>query len=96
MLLNGPPASHDSDLRSLEGLIARLGSANGQGRHSGELLLEHLAAARRYRLGAMHNEYGFSLQQASDSVNCLPEASARKHASEVLHSLIASRRPVRQ
>jgi hypothetical protein len=84
--------SHDKQLRSLEGLMADLGSATGHGNHSGQLLLEHLAAARRYRLGAMHNEYGFCLQQANDSVNCLPELSARKHAKEVLGGLIAAQR----
>jgi hypothetical protein len=78
------------ELNRLDALIARL-SGNDLGTRSAGpcgLLLEHLRAGRTALLGAMHGEYGLSLEQAMDSVSCIPEKSARITTKHLLQSLI--------
>ena len=78
------------ELHYLDEIIANL-SGNDRGAQSAGpcgLILEHLRAARTALLGAMQGEYGLSLEQAMDSVSCIPEKSARIKTKHMLQSLI--------
>ncbi len=80
-------------LGRLDDLIASLGGGNDPGRHSKgscDLLLEHLAAARRYRLGSMRSEYAASLEQAKSSIACISAKAVREEAKQTLQHLIAA------
>lgn len=78
------------ELNYLDETIAGL-SGNDHGAQSAGprgLILEHLRAARTALLGAMQAEYGLSLEQAMDSVSCIPEKSARIKTTHLLRSLM--------
>jgi hypothetical protein len=84
----------DRDLQCLDEMIVHLGGSDDAGRRSGGpcgLILEHLQTARRSLLGSMPGEYGMSLQQAKESVACIPDKSARNEIERTLRSLIDSR-----
>src|SRR5579871_1731330 len=85
----------DLDLKSLDELIAILGGADIGARSAGPcgLLIEHLQAARRYRLGAMHAEYRSSLDQAKASVACIADKNSRAEAKGSLQQLLDSAAP---
>jgi hypothetical protein len=78
----------DNDLKRLDETIARLASTHDAA--PCDLLLEHLRAARRYKLGSMPGEYKFSLQQAIDAVYVITNESARIETKSILGSLIHS------
>jgi hypothetical protein len=82
----------DKDLKCLDELIAGLGSTGSGTQSKGPcgLLLEHVQAARRNLLGSMRGEYSLSLEQAKESVACIPDKSARTKTKEILQSLIDS------
>lgn len=85
----------NQDLRCLDDLIGRLGGGNDPGRHSKgscELLLEHLATARRYLLGSMRREYASSLKQAKSSIACISAKAVKDLAKQTLEYLIAAER----
>jgi hypothetical protein len=88
----------DEDLKCLEDLIADLGGADTgmQSKSPCGLLLEHLQAARRDLLGSMLGEYSLALQQAKESVACIPDKSARTKTKTILRSLIDSKLPRRR
>jgi hypothetical protein len=85
----------DKDLISLDRLIASLGGTVTGGHSAGpcELLLEHLSAARRDRLGRMRAEYMVSLNQAKDSIACILNKGVRAEAKKILQELLDSRVP---
>ncbi len=69
------PIEKDQNGETIDGLIARLGGL-GEGTQSPnlcELLVEHLEAARRERLASMRVEYALTLEQAIDSLACVPD-----------------------
>jgi len=80
------------ELNYLDELIAALSGNDRGAQNAGPrgLILEHLRAARTARLGAMQGEYGLSLEQAMESVSCIPEKSARIKTKHALQSLIDS------
>lgn len=81
------------DLGRLEDLIASLGGGHDPGKRSKgscELLLEHLAAARRNLLGSMCGEYAFSLEQAKRAIACISARDLRDRAKHTLQYLIAA------
>jgi hypothetical protein len=82
-------------LKCLDELIVDLGGADTGTQSKGPcaLLLEHLQAARRDLLGSMPGEYSLSLQQARESVACIPDKSARTKTKRILRSLIDSEVP---
>ncbi|HEY1756404.1 MAG TPA: hypothetical protein VGG72_13465 [Bryobacteraceae bacterium] len=89
--------SQNTDLKSLDGLISRLGGDDIGGQSSGpcRLLMEHIQAARRGLLGSMRAEYCSSLQFAKDSVECIPGKDARAETTRILQGLIDSEGPGR-
>ena len=89
----------DKDLKSLDALIARLGGSSEAGQSSGpgDLLLEHLQAARRNLLGARAGEYSLSLEQAKESLAfCIPDKGRRAETNRVLQSLMDPELPKQQ
>jgi len=88
----------DKDLRCLDGLIADLGgsdtSTHSIGLHG--LLIEHLQAARRNRMGSRLAEYGLSLEQAKGSLSVISDGRMRTKAKENVRSLLDSKAPRRQ
>lgn len=80
----------DPAMECLVDLIAGFGNSSGQNIRPGGLLLEHLQAARRYRLGAMQSEYNVSLQLAEESLGCIPDASLRTRTKDILTRLMKS------
>jgi hypothetical protein len=82
----------NKDLKSLDELIAGLGGAGSGTQSTGPcgLLVEHLQAARRGLLGSMRGEYGLSLQQAKESVACIPDKISRTNTKTTLQGLIDS------
>jgi hypothetical protein len=83
----------NQDLKCIDKLIADLGGSNDTGRRGPgpcDLLLEHLQAARRYLLGSMPGEYSLSLQQAEESLACMPDKDVRNRVRMVLRTAIAS------
>jgi hypothetical protein len=86
----------DKDLICLDSLIAGLGGTV-TGIHSAGvcgLLLEHLQAARRDRLGSMRGEYIVSLKQAKDSVACIADKGIRTETRKILQGLLDSQVPL--
>jgi len=86
----------DRDMKRLDKLIAEIGGADF-GTQTGSpcgLLLEHLQAARRNLFGSMLGEYGLSLEQASESADCISDKSARIEIRKTLRGLIDSEVPV--
>jgi hypothetical protein len=85
----------DQDLKCLDGLIAGLGGADCGKQSEGPsgLLLEHLQAARRSLLGSMRAEYRSSLEQAKESVACVPDKGSRAEIKKTLRRLIDSKEP---
>lgn len=83
----------DQDLKSLDGLIIKIGGADGGMESVGPcgLLLEHLQAARRGLMGSMRAEYGLSLDQASQSLACIQGKSVRNEITKTLRGLIESK-----
>jgi len=86
----------DKDLIRLDELIADLGGTVTGSHSAGPcgLLLEHLNAARRDRLGSMRAEYVVSLEQAKDSIACILDIGVRAETKKVLQGLLDSRRPL--
>jgi len=86
----------DKALIRLDALIAGLGGAASGSRSAGPcgLLLEHLQAARRDRLGSMRAEYLVSLTQAKDSIGCILDKGARAETKKVLQGLLDSGVPL--
>ena len=80
----------DNPLATVDQMIARLGgtdlSAHSQGPCG--LLLEHLRAARTALLGAMRSQYSLSLEQAVESIACIPSKLTRADIKDALRSLI--------
>jgi hypothetical protein len=86
----------DKDLIRLDELISGLGGTV-TGSHSASpcgLLLEHLQAARRDRLGSMRAEYVVSLKQAKESIACILDKGVRAETKKVLQGLLDSRVPL--
>jgi hypothetical protein len=83
----------DEDLKCLDDLIVNLGGADHGKRSNGScgLPLEHLQAARRGLLGCMRAEYRSSLEQAKESVGCVPDKNNRSEIKKTLRRLIDSR-----
>jgi hypothetical protein len=79
----------DQNLKSLDALLAELGGSRNGG--AGDLLFEHLQAARRNLLGSMPGEYGLSLQQAIESASCFPDKKFRTGIKDKLRSLMDSK-----
>ena len=80
------------ELKEVDQMIASLGVAD-LGLHSHgpcDLLLEHLRAARTALLGAMHSEYLLSLEQAEDSIACVPSKNLRADMKGLLRALMKS------
>jgi hypothetical protein len=73
--------SKDEDIQRIDRLIGDFGG-------SGFLFLEHLHAARRFRLSSALGEYSLSLRQAKESVGCIPDKAARADAMTALRNLI--------
>jgi hypothetical protein len=86
---------HDKGLKCLDKLIADLGGSDSGTHSEGRcgLLLEHLQAARRDLLGSMPGEYGLSLQQAEESLDCIPDKNHRNEVRKTLRTLINLRGP---
>jgi hypothetical protein len=86
----------DKDLIRLDELIAELGGNVTGGRSAGPcgLLLEHLSAARRDRLGSMRGEYVVSLRQAKDSLACILDKGVRAETKKILQGLLDSPVPL--
>ena len=82
----------NAKLRCLNDLIAELGGADHGMRSESPsgLVLEHLQSARRSLMGAMRAEYSSSLEQARDSVACIPDQRARTEITKALRGLIDS------
>lgn len=87
--------SQNTDLKSLDDLIIRLGGDDLGGQTSGPcgLLMEHIQAARRGLLGSMQAEYCSSLRFAKESVACIPGKDARAETKRILQGLIDSEGP---
>jgi len=85
----------DTDLKSLDKLIASLGGNEIGTRTEGPcgLLLEHAQAARRHLLGAMSAEYSLSLEQAKESLACISDKASRSKTKAMLQGLIEGNRP---
>lgn len=86
----------DKDLIRLDELINDLGGTITGTHSTGPcgLLLEHLHAARRDRLGSMRGEYVVSLKQAKESVACILDKDVRAETKKVLQGLLDSPVPV--
>jgi hypothetical protein len=86
----------DKDLIRLDELIAGLGGTITGTRSAGPcgLLLEHLDAARRDRLGSRRGEYVASLKQAKESLDCILDRGARAETKKVLQGLLDSEVPL--
>ena len=86
----------DKDLISLDELIAELGGTVTGSHSTGPcgLLLEHLNAARRDRLGSMRAAYVASLKQAKDSIACILDKGVRAETKKVLQGLLDSGVPI--
>ncbi len=86
----------DKDLNRLDELMASLGGTVTGSRSGGPcgLLLEHLNAARRDRLGSMRAEYLVSLTQAKDSVACILDKGVRAGTKKILQELLDSPVPL--
>jgi hypothetical protein len=84
--------NHNNDLKSLDDLIAGLGGAVSGRQTTGPcgLLLEHLQAARRGLLGSTRGEYSLNLEQAKESVACIPDKHSRTTTRATLQGLIDS------
>ena len=82
-------------LKCLDELISKLGGTDSSTRSKGTcaLLLEHLQAARRGLLGCMHGEYMLSLDQAKESIACIPDKGARIKAKQLLQILTSPKVP---
>jgi hypothetical protein len=82
----------NADLTCLNDLIAGLGSADlgTQTESPSGLLLEHLQSARRSVIGSMRAEYSSNLEQAKDSLACIPNHSHRTAITKALRGLIDS------
>ena len=82
----------NNDLKSLDDMIAGLGGAVSGRQTTGPcgLLLEHLQAARRGLLGSSRGEYSLSLEQAKESVACIPDKVSRTNTRTTLQGLIDS------
>ena len=87
----------DKHLKSLDDLIAGLGGLAGGTQTTGPcgLLVEHLQAARRGLLGSMRGEYNSSLEQARESVACIPDKNSRTSTKATLQGLIDSAKAAR-
>jgi len=81
----------DEDLKILDEMIADLAGSSDAATF--DLLLEHLQAARRYLLGSMPGEYSLCLQQARESLACIPERVAGTETKKILRYLIDSEVP---
>jgi hypothetical protein len=81
----------DQDLRQLDEAIASLSGSHDAA--PWDHLLDRLRTARRYLLGASPGEYKFTLQQAVDSVACIPDKTARAEAKKMLRNLMDSEAP---
>lgn len=79
-------------LQRLDGLIAGIGGADEGMQTVGpsSLLLEHLQAARRGLMGSMRAEYNSSLEQAKESLGCVPNSKERAAIGSTLQSLLAN------
>jgi hypothetical protein len=86
----------DKDLIRLDELIAGLGGTVTGVHSTGPcgLLLEHLHAARRDRLGSMRGEYVVSLNQAKESVACILDKGVREETKKILQGLLDSPVPL--
>ncbi len=84
------------DLKCLDDLIAEIGGADDGMQTAGPsgLLLEHLQAARRGLMGSMRAEYNSSLQQAEESLGCVPDKKMRNKIGKTLLGLIATEVPL--
>jgi hypothetical protein len=80
----------DHDLKSLDALIAELGSGDAGKQSKGpcSLLIEHLRSARTSFLGSMPGEYKSSLEEAKESAVCIYDKNARTGIEKRLQSLI--------
>lgn len=80
----------NADIKRLDQLIAKLAGDGAGMRSAGpcELLLEHLRAARRDRLGAMSGECRVNLQLAKESVSCISDKSTRSEVKDSLNKLL--------
>jgi hypothetical protein len=80
----------NAEIKRLDELITKLGGDDAGMRSCGPcaLLLEHLRAARRDRLGAMAGEYRVSLRLAKASVSCIPDKGARTEVKDSLRNLL--------
>jgi hypothetical protein len=87
--------SQSTDLKTLDGLIARLGGDDigTQSPGPSRLLMEHIQAARRGLLGSMRAEYCSSLQFAKESLDSIPGKDARAETRKILQGLIDSEGP---
>lgn len=85
------------DLKCLDDLIADIGGADEGMQTVGPsgLLLEHLQAARRGLMGSMRAEYNSSLEQAEESLGCVPDKKTRAEIRKTLLSLSAAEIPLR-
>jgi len=85
---------YEQRLKHLDKLVADIGGADFGVRSEGRcgLLLEHLQAARRDLLGSMPGEYGLSLQQAEESLSCIPDKNDRSEIKKALRTLLVDRR----
>jgi hypothetical protein len=79
-----------STLKTVDKMIAQLGGTDLSKRGEGPcgLLLEHLRAARTALLGAMQSQYSLSLEQAVESIACIPSKLTRGEIKASLESLI--------
>ena len=85
--------NHDSpnnDLMTVDKMIAQLGGTDLSKRGEGScgLLLEHLRAARTALLGTMQGQYSLSLEQAAESIACIPSKLTRGDIKDTLQGLI--------
>jgi hypothetical protein len=79
--LTPPP----SDLERLDHAIAQVGSSQNDER---ELLFEHLQSARAYLLGAMPDEYEFSLASAKEAAARLNDSSLQRSVMREVADLL--------
>ena len=82
--------NEDKNLKSLDEMIAGLGSAEAGG-HSDNgygLLTEHLQAARRNLLGSRRVEFGLALEQAKESTGCISNKDDRAKTQKTLSAMI--------
>ena len=85
-----PPAN---TLTSLDQLISDVGGLGNPGTQSGgsrNLLIEHLRSARTSLLGCMPGEYRSSLEEAKESVACIPDKKAQIELKRRLQILISA------